>query len=242
MTAAVAELVAKLRSLAAERPDLVTLFRGFTEAELDDFPVRLPEPERTLLGQVGAIWVNGQGFGPGADNVFIPAELSEEPWPRLDWWSCDGPLEVGSLRTSLEVHDPCNGDFYYLDVDRDTGAWGPILACSTDYDDAYAYLATSLMSWWERIADVLATSQTEQEWDSVLHPWSFRDPGLEPQAWRDLRTGLSPAQQAALADLDDDAQVIDLHRLTPPVSLEVYAPNTLECRLDGRFAIIRLRD
>ncbi|UGT43415.1 hypothetical protein LTV02_08525 [Nocardia yamanashiensis] len=242
MIVAVTELVAKLRSLAVEKPDRITLFRGFSEAELDAFPVHLPEPERTLLGQVGAIMVDGLGFGPGADYVFTPADPAGASWPRLDWWSCNGPVDPGEAANALEVHDPANGDFYYLNIDRETGAWGPILACSTDYEDAYAYLATSLLSWWDRIADVLAAASSDDSWESVVHPWSFHDPDLEPRAWRDLRAELSPAQQSALGDLDDDTQLIDLHRYTPPVSLEVFSPFTLECRLDGRFAIIRPRD
>ncbi|MFD9307204.1 hypothetical protein ACFWCB_31810 [Streptomyces sp. NPDC060048] len=98
-----AVVIRALRELARERADEVELLDGFTDAELDAWPVEVPDDLRTLLREIGGVETGDEryAFGPRGRQVF-----EDGYWTLGDLDFGEGSLIVGA----------------------GTGRWGPVVA------------------------------------------------------------------------------------------------------------------
>ncbi|MGV9411383.1 hypothetical protein ACWDOP_15810 [Nocardia sp. NPDC003693] len=252
MTVDIDELYTALEALAERRSDKIRLFAGFTDTELDDFPVPVPEPERALLRKIGGFLVEDEYFGPGNEH-----RKPGEPPSWVD--SLGGDWDSGPRNSCLQFHmSGGSGDHYFVDIDRDTGHWGPIFGSSPDAsDDIVAYQARSLFDWW--VALIMGISATPLEpiadrqsrWANeyilenynphladALYVWDRPSPHAMAVPYRELTTGLPPQEHRYFTDLPDDALAIDLSTLTPPTTLDVCVCEETERRGNGRYLLI----
>ncbi|MGW5847423.1 hypothetical protein ACWFQ8_05545 [Streptomyces sp. NPDC055254] len=107
---AAAPVVRALRDLARERPDEVELFDGFTDAELDSWPVAVPDGVRAVLRAIGGLEAGEHAyrFGPRGRERFA-----------------DGCWTLGAL-------DFGEGS---LIVGVGSAGWGPVVAVHPWGDD-----------------------------------------------------------------------------------------------------------
>ncbi|MCP9956708.1 hypothetical protein [Streptomyces sudanensis] len=130
-----AEAVAALRSLAARRPDDVALLDGFPDAELDAWPVPVPEAVRTVLREAGGIAVDGEPY------LFGPV--------RADG---DGLWELGALS--------CGEGAVHVGVEGAGGAgrddWGPVVSLLQRLDEHELIVeAPTFTDWLLSVAELL---------------------------------------------------------------------------------------
>lgn len=98
-----AVVIRALRELARERPDEVELLDGFTDAELDSWPVEVPDGPRAVLREIGGVETEDEqyAFGPRGRQVF-----ADGYWTLGDLDFGEGSLVVGV----------------------GTGDWGPVVS------------------------------------------------------------------------------------------------------------------
>ncbi|MEU0542058.1 hypothetical protein [Nocardia sp. NPDC005978] len=245
MTTVVEELVTKLRTLAQRRSEVVQLFSGFSDSELDAFPVPVAEPERSLLRQVGGLLVEGEYFGPGHER----RELDEPP--RWDG-AVGGESDTGPKGSALQLYMARgSGDHYFVDIDRETGHWGPILGSSPDFDATLALQARSLVDWWTALAAGIDATPADEDYEfddvldnenphlaTALYPWDHRHSEAKPVPCSDLVADLNPEERQYFTDLPAGALAIDLAAVTPPALLDVRVSEKYERRGNGRFLLI----
>ncbi|OKK17402.1 hypothetical protein AMK16_21415 [Streptomyces sp. CB00455] len=132
-TGAAAAAVRALKQLARQRPDEVELFEGFTEAELDGWPVPVPEGVRVVLREIGGVDTGDHEyrFGPRGRAVFDDG-----------YWTL-GELDFGE--GSLIVATGADG-------------WGPVVAVNPWSGDADVRVEAPGFTGWlagftQRLAD-----------------------------------------------------------------------------------------
>ncbi|CAM5661922.1 hypothetical protein SAVIM338S_06796 [Streptomyces avidinii] len=88
-----AKVVGALRELARERPGEIELLDGFTDAELDAWPVDVPDGLRTVLRAIGGVRAEDEefAFGPRGRQVF-----EDGCWTLGDLDYGEGSLIVGA--------------------------------------------------------------------------------------------------------------------------------------------------
>ncbi|MFE3445558.1 hypothetical protein ACFXNW_21215 [Nocardia sp. NPDC059180] len=238
-------LVAVLRALAERHERQIRLLPGLTDAELDACPVRVPDPERALLRQVSGFWVGtapGVYFGLGGERAI--GEPSN--WDH----AFGGSPDCGPVGTSLFLHDPGNGDTYYVDVDPETGRWGAVFASSPDfYQFSLVYQARSLTDWWRALADGIAADLGEGDstdidympgdsGSNLASAWDGRIPVVGAIPYKKLHGSLPREAAQSLSDLVAHALVVDLASVVPPARLDIDYGEECERRGAGRFIVV----
>ena len=142
-------VVNALRDLAEQRPGEITLLDGFPDAELDGWPVRVPEAVRVVLRVVGGVTAGRQRY------VFGP---SGRP-PRIRSTS-------GGATWALNP----GGDILAVAGDGTAPDWGPVLSAA--YVDAYAFTveAPGFVPWLEVLTRRLAGKTTHDRTGVVEAP------------------------------------------------------------------------
>lgn len=231
---AVREAVSSLHRLAAELPDQAEVFPGFSDEAMDAWPVPVPEDVRVLLRQVGGLELFQSGF----------------PWcfgPDLDaggeYW------RLGPTGSYWLVYDNGVGSFVYVDIDRESGRWGPVFVIEEEGD--VVRVAPSL-AWYaaqvaHEILDGLETvredDMTDDELEDVLNDFIV-NAGTEPLPYdegesadgdgheirqvtirpaEELRNATDPDLAAAAARVPDGTLIADLKDAGYPARCE-FAP------------------
>ncbi|MET9698534.1 hypothetical protein ABZY31_16625 [Streptomyces sp. NPDC006529] len=129
--------LAALRALADARPGEVVLLDGFRDADVDAWPVPVPEAVRTVLRETGGLEVDGERFefGPRGTPHFTDG-----------YWTI-GELDVGE--GSLIVGVP-EGEA------ADHADWGPVLAVHTWGEQEITVEAPGFTGWLTDLATRLA--------------------------------------------------------------------------------------
>ncbi|WP_030865044.1 hypothetical protein [Streptomyces sp. NRRL S-37] len=211
------DAIEALRELERCLPEVFTLEPGGTDAELTEAEPRLPDDIRVLLRAVSAVRIGGD------DHLHLDPRLSrvERQW----MW---GPGEETRVLLSLAT-----GDHFFVDVHPGTGAWGAVFSQSADFSHTYAYCARSLPEFlvdYAREALALADrvrtgpdAYDEGEFDiqfpceSVWHRrvTVFGTPVAE------LRDTDDPDLAAVAAGLPDEASLVDLRTVEPPLLMKL---------------------
>lgn len=114
-----AKVVGALRELARERPGEIELLDGFTDAELDAWPVDVPDGLRTVLRAIGGVDTEEEefAFGPRGRQVF-----EDGCWTLGDLDYGEGSLMVGA---GVGDWGPVLSVYPYRDGDREVTVEAP---------------------------------------------------------------------------------------------------------------------
>ncbi|MFJ7157276.1 hypothetical protein ACIQUQ_20300 [Streptomyces sp. NPDC101118] len=152
------DVVGALRE-AAGAEESVRLGDGVTDAEMDGWGVPVPGPVREVCRRAGLLQV-------GDHDAFGAPHPAGSGRPGAGW-RCGEP---GSYRI---VHTNAGAETYYVDVDRGTGAWGPVFGfreghgaelvapsyqhwlvgvagvvrCAARYEEHFGDFATAFLNW-----------------------------------------------------------------------------------------------
>ncbi len=120
---AAARAVAELRELAAELPGRLTLEPGRGDAEMDGWPVPVPEDVRTVLRAIGGVSVTGMPdlrLLPGAAEHAIDPEAHRMMGGDGSYWPVSR-VRYGRYSALAQVR-----------IDRRTGEWGYVVSVPDD--------------------------------------------------------------------------------------------------------------
>ncbi|MGW6917993.1 SMI1/KNR4 family protein [Kitasatospora sp. NPDC054939] len=148
-------MAALLQDVARASDGLVKFDAGITDERMDAWAVPVPDGLRALFREIGGIRIQ---VGRVADNGYVPAEHISFDHAydtglyngyNVSWYQ-DHAGGVGSHRFLYTDH----GDGHtYVDVDRTTGHWGPVLVFWDATDTQL--LAPSLEEWLRHLAACL---------------------------------------------------------------------------------------
>ncbi|MEV8554659.1 hypothetical protein AB0L04_33215 [Streptomyces glaucescens] len=133
VSAAAGAVVAALRELAARRPGELTLLDGFPDAELDGWPVEVPEAVRVVLRALGGVTAGRQryAFGPSG-HPRVRSASEDATWaltPRGDVLTGTG---------------------------AGTADWGPVLSLAHVDEYAFTVEAPGFVPWLDDLVRRLA--------------------------------------------------------------------------------------
>lgn len=137
--------VAALRALAARRPDDIALLEGFTDAELDAWPVPVPEAVRVVLRETGGLQAGGFPY------VFGPRGGSHGRRPFADGHWTLGQLNWGQGSLLVGVDGERRSD------------WGPVVAVQPYDEPEVTIEAPAFTSWLLGLAERLADGGTVED-------------------------------------------------------------------------------
>ncbi|MEV4251636.1 hypothetical protein AB0J52_00555 [Spirillospora sp. NPDC049652] len=157
---------------------------------MDAWGVPVPDKIRRLYRHVGMFWLNrGEEFGPVRDD-------------------CDD--RCGEPGSYLRVHSNPAAETYYVDIDRETGAWGPVFMFWENH--GARMVAPSLQHWLVTVASYVRHAERDAEaFDDDFHTafmaWFFGD-------FSEADDGYSTDTPEAAARLADDAvaEILDVER------------------------------
>lgn len=216
-------LIALLRETADQSDGLVELRPGLSDARMDTWAAPVPEEIRELLRAVGGIRI---AFGRSkADGGYLFTDIDfDEPLNEgTAPGGADGSWYVkqaGGPGTHHFVHLTSAGGFVYVDVDRQTGTWGPVFTFSDDNDTQR--LAGSLHAWVRRTATCLRDAVEEAAGDptklSLVFDETWREPersgpDVLPVSAADARASADPVIRSVAAALPDDGALADLREV-----------------------------
>ncbi|MFC8076603.1 hypothetical protein ACFUN8_13815 [Streptomyces sp. NPDC057307] len=222
-TIATAPLVALLREIADGSGGLVQLRPGLSDARMDAWAAPVPEEIRVLLREVGGIRI---AYSRRKDNdTYLCSEIDfDEPLnDGTDPAGGDGSWYVeqaGGPGTHRFVHLDEGDGFFYVDVDRETGSWGPVFMF-WDANDA-ALLDSSLTAWLHRTAHCLREALRGADGDAYTFNSAFQETWTEPQRnapqvptvpAADARTSPDPVIRSVATALPDDGALADLREV-----------------------------
>ncbi|MFC9228956.1 hypothetical protein ACFTZI_08325 [Streptomyces decoyicus] len=235
-------VVARLRQLPDVSGGLVELEPGIDDARMDSWPVPVPAEIRVLFRSIGGIRitvrrsvVNGH---TSAEHVDFTEAFNNGEYLGHDvsWY-----LEHAGGRGSHWFVYLDHGDgHFYVDVDRETGAWGPVFQFWDATDTRR--LALSLPDWLQRLGDCVHQAVAEAGTaDTNAFGTAFTDRWCEPTGdavpvapirATDARSSDDPVLRDAAAGLPDDALLADLR----PVAgvAEVLFDLPVSCRYARR--------
>ncbi|MGV9264946.1 hypothetical protein ACWDRR_09815 [Kitasatospora sp. NPDC003701] len=249
-----AEAVLLLRRLAEDSSGLITLDPGIDDDVLDGWPVPVPEAIRVLLRAVAGVRitvarseVNGHTSYEHLDFVH---PYNEGRYHGHDTsWYLD---HVGGAGSHWFVHTDHGDGHTYVDVDRDTGGWGPVFRFWDDTDTVR--VAPSLPVWLQEFADCARRALVETGTlttatggtapgaaairafgSSFAEHWTALDAkpaAVRPVTVPEARSATDPVLRAAAADLPDDALLADLRPVTGPA--RVHFPFPVSCQYARR--------
>lgn len=234
-----------LEELAERAPGAVRLTPGAGEGEIGGWGVPLPPEVRRLVGRVRAVRIGGRE----------EYRLAPERGLATGGWAVGPP---GSAHLLYETSE----DTLFVDVDADTGAWGRVFAATGVFQETWAYVAPSLVSWLTTLAcaglAALEHAGTEgpdgdnppadnatvlERLAETSHVVSYR-PDLRGTPVGEARSGADPELAAVLTGLPDEALVVDLREVAAPATLHLPCPPgrpggwvEFQRRHGGRFAV-----
>ncbi|MGW4895111.1 hypothetical protein ACWEQL_22990 [Kitasatospora sp. NPDC004240] len=233
-----AQVTELLRVVAARSGGLVRLDPGIGDIRMDTWPVPVPEEIRALLREIGGVRivtsrsvVNGH---ESIDRVDLDHDLNRGGYDGhgADWYQD----HAGGPGTHWFVHTDHGDTHTYVDVDRETGAWGPVLDFWDATDTVRA--ADSLPAWLHRLGSCLSRALDETGTEDVrAFGHRFADLWPEPeQPYTDVpyvtaAEALAGADQVlseAAAGLPQDARLADLRAVAGPARVDFRLPVT--CR------------
>lgn len=150
-----AALAARLHRLAAASHGLVVLDPGLDDAAMDGWPVPVPEGIRVLLRSVGGVRVTVSRSVTDGRESHEHVDL-DHPYNHGRYHGYDVTWyqeHAGGAGSHWFLYTDHGDGHFYVDVDRDTGAWGPVFQFwdATDTER----LAPSLPAWLQEFADRL---------------------------------------------------------------------------------------
>ncbi|MFJ8433986.1 hypothetical protein ACIQ9P_22060 [Kitasatospora sp. NPDC094019] len=232
-----ARTAALLHEVARASSGLVVLDPGLSDAVLDGWPVPVPEEIRVLLRSVAGVRitvsrspVNGHESTEHIDLVH-PYNSGRYAGYDVGWY-----LEhAGGSGTHWFVHTDSGDGHDYVDVDRSTGAWGPVFRFWDATDTVR--LAPSLPAWLDALADCLRAALAETVAGAAVpagtegaatvrafgrsftDAWAALDENTTDVATvtaAQATTGTDPLLREAAADLPADARLADLRAVPGP--------------------------
>ncbi|MFD6989039.1 hypothetical protein [Streptomyces sp. NPDC059943] len=213
-------LIALLRETADGSGGLVQLRPGLSDARMDAWAAPVPEEIRVLLRAVGGIRI---AFGRRKDDdtfLFSEIDFDESLNEGTHPMGGDGSWYVeqaGGPGTHRFVHLDSGGGFTYVDVDRETGAWGPVFIFWDDNDTTR--LDSSLHAWLHRTALCLRDALRDADADTYAFDSAFTETWTEPRRNApqvptipavEARTSPDPVIRSVATALPDDAELADL--------------------------------
>ncbi|RFU41018.1 hypothetical protein DZF91_14100 [Actinomadura logoneensis] len=149
------DVVNALREAAAGGD--AALDEALGDEAMDAWDVPVPDEIREIYRRVGLFWLNrGEEFGPVRDDR---AERCGEP---------------GSY---LLVHSNPAAETYYVDIDRESGAWGPVFMFWEDH--GARMVAPSLQHWLVTVASYVRRAARDadafEDFDTAFMAWFFGD-------------------------------------------------------------------
>lgn len=213
-------LIALLRETADGSGGLVQLRPGLSDARMDAWAAPVPEEIRVLLRAVGGIRI---AFGRRKDDdtfLFSEIDFDESLNEGTHPMGGDGSWYVekaGGPGTHRFVRLDSGGGFTYVDVDRETGAWGPVFIFWDDNDTTR--LDSSLHAWLHRTALCLRDALRDSGGDTYAFDSAFTGTWTEPQQNApqvptipavEARTSPDPVIRSLATALPDDAELADL--------------------------------
>ncbi|MFD9595355.1 hypothetical protein ACFWA9_21760 [Kitasatospora sp. NPDC059973] len=235
----------RLRRVAESSEGLVVLDPGISNEEMDGWPAPVPEEIRALLRVVGGVRIT---VSRSAVNHHLSIEHVDlgHPFNRGCYPAGDSSWYVehaGGAGTHWFVYLDHGDGHTYVDVDRVTGAWGPVFRFWDATDSVR--VAPSLTAWLERLADcleeALAAARAEAGPGAAIEVRTFGrhfgdrwpDPEreattVEPVTAAAARVSGDPLLREAAAALPDDALLADLRSVTGPAAVDFPLP--VSCR------------
>lgn len=146
-------LVALLREIADGSDGLVQLRPGLSDARMEAWAAPVPEEIRVLLRAVGGLRI---AFGRRKDDgTYLYSEIDFDESLNDGTFPLGGDgswyvEQAGGPGTHRFVHLDAGDGFVYVDVDRETGSWGPVFIF-WDANDTVR-LDSSLHAWLHRTA------------------------------------------------------------------------------------------
>ncbi|MER7109782.1 hypothetical protein [Streptomyces sp. NPDC000229] len=215
--------VTELRALAASHPELVTLDEGCTDAEMDAWPVPVPDDIRTVLREIGGVRMAGLPalrLLPGAPEHVVDPEVHRMMGGDGTYW----PV--------ARVRYPHSSALAQIRIDPDTGAWGYAVSVPADLDrlseePELSLLAESLPHLLLTLARIAreaagtdsfasrARSATDWFMPNTGEPWTRPVPVEE---W----SGTPDPLRAALTALPPGTHVADLRDSPIPTDLSFH--------------------
>ncbi|MFD3481794.1 hypothetical protein [Streptomyces sp. NPDC058665] len=215
--------IALLREIADGSGGLVQLRPGLSDARMDAWAAPVPEEIRVLLRAVGGVRI---AFGRRKDDdaflfseIDFDASLNEGTHPM----GGDGSWYVeqaGGQGTHRLVHLDSAGGFTYVDVDRETGAWGPVFIFWDDNDTTR--LDSSLHAWLHRTARCLREALADADGNPHAFDSAFTETWREPHRdapqvptipAAEARMSPDPVIRSVAAALPDDGSLADLREV-----------------------------
>ncbi|EST24662.1 hypothetical protein [Streptomyces niveus] len=231
-------LIGLLRETAEESDGLVELRPGLSDARMDTWAAPVPEEIRVLLRAVGGIRIAFGRSRTDGGYLFTDIDFDEPLNEGKAPGGGDGSWYVeraGGPGTHHFVHLDSAGGFVYVDVDRETGAWGPVFTFSDENDTQR--LAESPHAWIRRTAESLRDAVREADADVRRFSSAFEDgwrepeesgPDVLPVSAADARTSTDPVIRSVAAALPDDGALVDLRDVTGCAQVIFQFPE--ECR------------
>ncbi|MFD3546693.1 hypothetical protein ACFWUW_13975 [Streptomyces sp. NPDC058655] len=215
--------VAELRELNARFPDFVGLEPGCADADMDGWPVPVPEDVRDVLREIGAVHVIGLPalrMLPGAPGREVDHDLHRMLGGDGTYWPV---ARIDSGR---------HGALVQVRIDPEGGRWGYAVSVSTSAKELREYPEVTLVA--ESLADLLLTyarlaREAAQRPDfagrvardarwmqpNTGEPWPRPAPVTE---W----AGAADPLLAAAAELPDGTHAADLREVPIPSDLCFY--------------------
>ncbi|TDC52488.1 hypothetical protein E1281_19020 [Actinomadura sp. KC345] len=230
------EVIARLKALESDAGGLVALGPSVTDAEMSSWPVSPPEDVRKLFRSVGGLTFGrfGFDFNHRANHT---EPIDGDHYPLRDTsanWVLDDSMGASTT--------------YYVDIDPETGAWGPVFSF---WRDPYASLvAPSFAGWLGNLATGLAAAlETCRDGDlsEAFSTWMYES---EESLFRDHDNVVVPLPVPAALESGDpeiaevaallpaDAYLADLRTAAPPteVPFATFMPEAFFSRFrGGRF-------
>ncbi|MEV0776590.1 hypothetical protein [Streptomyces sp. NPDC050428] len=216
-------LIALLREIADSSDGLVELRPGLSDSRMDAWAAPVPEEIRVLLRAVGGVRI---AFGRRKDDgtcLFSEIDFDEPINEGKAPGGGDGSWYVrqaGGPGTHRFVHLDSAGGFTYVDVDRETGAWGPVFIFWDDNDSIL--LDGSLHAWLHRTAVCLHGALRDAAGNVHAFDSAFTETWKEPQRntpqvptipAAEARTSPDPVIRSVAAALPDDGALADLREV-----------------------------
>jgi hypothetical protein len=134
-SAAAEAVVTALRALAEKRPGDITLLDGFGDAELDGWPVRVPQAVRVVLRAVGGVTAGRTtyAFGPSRRRPRIRSDSGDATWALTP---------DGAVLTATGGETAAD--------------WGPVLSVGRTDGYAFTVEAPGFLPWLDGLARRLA--------------------------------------------------------------------------------------
>lgn len=216
-------LITLLREIAAGSGGLVQLRPGLSDARMDQWAAPVPEEIRVTLRALGGIRIASGRRKDDGTCLFSEIDFDESlndgtfPLGGDGSWYVD---QAGGPGTHRFVHRDSGDGFVYVDIDRETGSWGPVFI----FWDANDTVRTdsSLHAWLHRTAVCLREALRDADGNPRAFVSAFKGSWTEPHRNAtevptipavEARKSPDPAIRSVAASLPDDGALADLREV-----------------------------